>query len=94
MGMPTRSRPQDGFVADRLGQGLQLGDQAVLCYVDRLFLYGLTVEHQEIYEAQLEKPVRIADFDDCGQVAIAFADAAGAEQLFWVEPRWLRRQAL
>jgi hypothetical protein len=92
MATRTRGRPQDSFVPDALGQGLQPGDRAVLIYVDRLYLYSLTVERQDVYEAQLDKPVRIADFDDCGEVAIAFEDATGAEQLFWVEPRWLRRQ--
>ena len=91
--MATRSRAQDAFIADGAGQGLSRGDLAVLAYVDRLYLYRLTVERQDIFEAQQDQPGRIVDVDDCGQVAIAF-DAGGAEHVFWVEPRWLRRQPL
>ncbi len=84
-------RVQADHLLDAVGQMLQVGDKATLVYVDRLYLYGLPTERQDLYEAQLDRTVTISDRDDCGNVAIAVTDAAGARQQFWIEPRWLRR---
>lgn len=83
-----------GTLLDGAGQMLSVGDRATLAYVDRLYLYGLPVERQDAYEAQLDKLVTITDVDDTGAVAIRFQDAAGAAQTYWIEPRWLRRLPL
>ena len=80
-----------GTLFDGAGQMLSLGDRATLIYIDRLYLYGLPVERQDPYEAQLDKLVTITDVDDTGEVAIRFEDAAGVAQTYWIEPRWLRR---
>ncbi len=80
-----------GTPLDGAGQMLSVGDRATLVYVDRLYLYGLPVERQDPYEAQLDKIVTVTEFDDCGQIAIRFEDVAGIAQVYWIEPRWLRR---
>jgi len=80
-----------GTLLDGAGQMLSLGDRATLAYIDRLYLYGLPVERQDVYEAQLDKTVTVSDVDDTGEVAIRFQDAAGAAHTFWIQPRWLRR---
>lgn len=83
-----------GTLLDGAGQMLSRGDRATLVYIDRLYLYGLPVERQDVYEAQLDKTVTVSDMDDTGEVAIHFQDAAGAPQTFWIQPRWLRRLPL
>lgn len=80
-----------GTPLDGAGQMLSTGDRATLAYIDRLYLYGLPVERQDPYEAQLDKTVTVVEMDDCGQVAVRFVDATGAAQEYWIEPRWLRR---
>jgi hypothetical protein len=80
-----------GTPLDGAGQMLSVGDRATLGYVDRLYLYELPVERQDPYEAQLDKIVTITEVDDCGDVAIRFEDSAGIVQVYWIEPRWLRR---
>jgi len=80
-----------GTPLDVAGQMLSVGDRATLIYVDRLYLYGLPVERQDPFEAQLDKIVTITEMDDCGDVAIRFEDAGGTVQVYWIEPRWLRR---
>jgi hypothetical protein len=86
-----RAVPRSDHLLDALGQMLQVGDRATLVYIDRLYLYGLPVEQQAIYETHLDQLVTLRDFDDCGTVAIAFKDASGTTQEFWIEPRWLKR---
>lgn len=88
------SRPSSTLLLDGQGQMLAVGDRAVLVYIDRLYLYGLTVERQDPYEAQLDREVRITEMDDAGNVAIQFEDPSGAKLEYWIEPRWLRRQPL
>ena len=86
-----RSGIHADHLIDALGQMLCVGDRATLAHIDRLFLYGLPIEKQDIYEAQLDKVVTISDLDDCGTVAIAFQDESGLRHEFWIEPGWLRR---
>jgi len=86
-----RSGTHADHLIDALGQMLCVGDRATLAHIDRLFLYGLPVEKQDVYEAQLDKVVTISDLDDCGTVAIAFQDESGLRQQFWIEPGWLHR---
>jgi hypothetical protein len=83
-----------GPLLDALGQMIQVGDRATLIYIDRLYLYGLPVERQDVYEAHLDKLVTVSDLDDCGTVAIRFEDESAVTQQFWVESRWLRRQPI
>lgn len=80
-----------GTLYDGAGQMLSVGDRCTLAYIDRLYLYGLPVERQDPYEAQLDQPVTLTDVDDTGEVAIRFQDAAGVSQTYWIQPRWLRR---
>jgi hypothetical protein len=89
-----RSRPSGTLLLDGQGQMLAMGDRAVLVYIDRLYLYGLTTERQDPYEAQLDREVLITDMDDTGNVAIQFEDGSGVKLEYWIEPRWLRRQPL
>ena len=86
-----RSGIHADHLIDALGQMICVGDRATLAYIDRLFLYSLPTDRQDSYEAQLDKIVTISDLDDCGTVAIAFQDASGVRQEYWIEPGWLRR---
>lgn len=89
-----RVRTPSTPLLDGQGQMLAVGDQATLVYIDRLYLYGLTVERQDAYEAQLDREVQVSDFDDAGAVAIEFDDSSGVRHEFWIEPRWLRRKPI
>jgi len=87
-----RLRPD--HLPDALGQMIRVGDRATLVYIDRLYLYALPTERQDLYEARLDQVVTVSDMDDCGSIAIAFQDESGTRQEFWIEPRWLRRLPL
>jgi len=86
-------RIQADHLYDAAGQMIRAGDRATLNYIDRLYLYGLPSEKQDVYEAWLGKIVTVSDVDDCGAVAIAFHDESGRQE-FWIEPGWLQRMPI
>ncbi|MDB5975801.1 MAG: hypothetical protein JWR07_2561 [Nevskia sp.] len=89
--MVKRTGNHTDHLLDALGQMVCVGDRATLAHIDRLYLYGLPVEKQDVFEGWLGKVVTITDLDDCGTIAVAFQDAAGATQEFWIEAGWLHR---